>query len=188
MGTDILAIEIKRGTKLLLEGEVFVVVDFDRLTPGNWRGMVRTKLRGVKTGRVMEKRFQSTEKVEEADLERINMQFLYRQGDEFHFMNINNYEQVMLPAGALENEAQFLKEETEISVLYHKGEPLAVELPTTVQLKVVETHPATKGDTVNRALKDATLETGLMVKVPMFLSEGDYVKVDTRTGEYLERV
>ena len=149
---------------------------------------MRTKIRNVLTGRVIEKTWNAGEKVKDVRLDRYEMQFLYRSGDEYHFMNNQTYDQITLPAQMMEDVAPVLKESAVVTVLMRGHEPITIELPTFVDLKVVETAPGVKGDTVSGGGKPATLETGLVVQVPFFVGIGDVVRVDTRTRSYVSRV
>lgn len=185
---QIKAIEIRNGTRLEIDGDVYIVVGFLHITPGKGRAVVRTKLKHVATGRVIDRTFTSSEKLERAELDLRTMQFLYKDMDNYVFMDMDNYEQIMLSPDLLGEAANFLKENFEISVAMHKGKPIGVELPVKVDLKVVKTAPGVRGDTVTAATKPATLETGLVVQVPLFINEGDVVRIDTRDGKYEERV
>ena len=179
--------EIRKGLKIELEGDVYIVVDFQHVNPGNWRAFIRTKLKSLSRGTVIERTFRSGEKLGRPDLEEKTMQFLYGSEDQYHFMDVQTYEQTFLTREQLGSSKGFLKEGATISVLFHRGTPMAVDLPTFVKLAVIQTEPGVKGDTVTGGTKPATLETGTVIQVPLFLNQGDVVKVDTRTGQYVER-
>ena len=179
--------EIRRGLKIELEGDVYMVVDFQHVNPGNWRAFIRTKLKSLSKGNVIERTFRSGEKLGRPDLEEKKMQFLYGSGDQYCFMDKESYEQTFLTDEHLGANKAFIKENATISVLLHKGVPIAVDIPTFVELTIVQTEPGARGDTVSGGSKPATLETGAIIQVPLFLNQGDAVKVDTRTGTYVER-
>jgi elongation factor P len=180
--------EFRNGAKLELDGEPFVIVEFQHVKPGKGGAFVRTKLKSLKTGNVIDRTYRSGEKLDTPNLEEKNMQYLYSTGDDYFFMDNETYEQLSLTGKQIGDSKSWLKEDMVIKVLYHNGEPLSVEVPMFVELKVVRTDPGVKGDTAAGGTKPATLETGAIVKVPLYLEEGEVIKVDTRTGEYLERV
>lgn len=171
-----------------MEGELFTIVEFQHVKPGKGMGFVRTRLKNVRTGAVLDRTFRSGEQVEEVRLERREMQFLYRSDDMLYFMDTETYEQFSVPVEAAGDAVLFLKEGEAASVLMDGDTPVGVEVPYFVELKVVETEPGVRGDTATGGSKPAKLETGLVVQVPLFVEEGDTVKVDTRTREYIERV
>jgi len=171
-----------------LEGELFTIVEFQHVKPGKGMGFVRTRLKNVRTGAVLDRTFRSGEQVEEVRLERREMQFLYRSDDMLYFMDTETYEQFSVPVDAAGDAVLFLKEGEAASVFMDGDTPVGVEVPYFVELKVVETEPGVRGDTATGGSKPAKLETGLVVQVPLFVEEGDTVKVDTRTREYIERV
>jgi len=179
--------EIRKGKKVMYEGGPFVVVDFMHVKMGRGRPHVKAKMKHMITGQVIEKSFLTTESFEEPDLENRTMQFLYSQGEEYFFMDSTNFEQIQIDAENLGDTRWYLIENQEYSVLLFEGKPISVDLPASVILAVVETEPAVKGDTVTNVMKPARVETGYEVKVPLFVKEGDKVKIDTRTGEYIER-
>jgi elongation factor P len=170
-----------------LDGELFRIHDLMHVTPGNLRGFVRVKGRNLRTQSMSEHRLRSEDVLERATLEEKEMQFLYSDPDGFHFMDTENYEQLHMSADTLGDSAGFLKPEMTIRVEFYGTEPVGIELPQTVDLKVVETIPAIKGSTATNQTKPATLETGVVVQVPPFIDEGDVVRVNTETGEYLAR-
>ena len=180
--------EIRKGLKIEMEGDVYSVVEFLHVKPGKGGAFIRTKLKSLSRGAVVEKTFRSGEKLGKPDLEEKRMQYLYGSEDQHCFMDAETYEQTFLTEDQLGGTREFLKENITIDVLYHNNKPIAVELPTFVELVINETEPGEKGDTVSGGTKAATLETGAVIQVPLFLNSGDVVKVDTRTGEYVERV
>jgi elongation factor P len=181
------ATQIKKGMVIIHNGELHQVVSFHHVTPGNWRGMVQTKLRNLKTGSLIENRFRSEDRIDRAVLEQHEMEYLYQDGDQFCFMNTATYEQVFLTKETIEDTLPFLKSNTKIVVDFHEGSAISIDLPMTVDLEVVETEPGIKGATATRATKPATLETGLVVQVPVFIERGDRIRVDTSDKKYIER-
>jgi len=179
--------EFKKGLRIVHDGNPYTIVDFQHVKPGKGGAFVRTKLKHMKLGKVIDNTFRSGEKVELVDFEEKHMQFLYRD-DRYNFMDTETYEQVSLSADEVGEAREYLKENTEIDVLYIAGAPAGIELPNFVELAIAHTDPGVRGDTAQGGTKPATLETGAVVQVPLFLSEGDVVKVDTRTGDYLGRV
>jgi elongation factor P len=179
--------DFKKGLKIVFDGEPYAIVDFQHVKPGKGGAFVRTKLKHLRLGRVIDNTFRSGEKVELVDFEDKRMQYLYRD-DRYHFMDTETFEQVSLSEDDVGDAREFLKENTEVEVLYIDGSPVAVELPNFVELAIEKTDPGVRGDTAQGGTKPATLETGAVVQVPLFLNEGDIVRVDTRTGEYLARV
>ncbi|MFN8549318.1 MAG: elongation factor P [Candidatus Eisenbacteria bacterium] len=183
----IAATQLRVGTVILFEGEPCRVVKAHHHTPGNLRGMMQTKLVALKGGGAFEHRFRSEDKVELADLEAHTLKYLYRSGDEYHFMNTESYEMMQLDAETLGEATNYLIEEHEVEALYYEGQPVSIDLPNFVILTVTETEPSLKGATASASPKPATLETGLIVKVPQFIEQGDKVKIDTRDGHFVER-
>jgi elongation factor P len=173
--------------RIVFDGQPYAIVDFQHVKPGKGGAFVRTKLKHMKQGRVIDNTFRSGEKVELVDFEEKHMQYLYRD-DRYHFMDTESYEQVSLSADEVSDARDYLKENTEVDLLYIDGAPAAIELPNFVELAISKTDPGVRGDTAQGGSKPATLETGAIVHVPLFLNEGDVVRVDTRTGEYLGRV
>jgi len=180
--------DLKNGMTLDLDGTLFQVLEFQHVKPGKGGAFVRTKLRNVKTGAVLERTFNAGVKVALAIVERKEMQFLYRDGEAFTFMDMESYDQLPVGADVVGDAAGYLSEGSSATVAVHQGVPIAVELPASVALTVTQTQPAVKGDTKTNTLKPATLETGLQIQVPLFVEEGERVKVDTRSGTYIERV
>ncbi|HEY3373861.1 MAG TPA: elongation factor P [Candidatus Aquicultor sp.] len=180
--------QFKNGITLDMEGTLFQIIDFQHVKPGKGGAFVRTKLKNFKTGAVIDRTFRAGEKFEQAIVNKRPMQYLYSDGSDYVFMDTESYEQINIPAENLEYEQKFLKENMNVLIAVHEGQALGVELPTAVELEVIETDPGLKGDTASGGTKPAKLETGLIVQVPLFLNTGDKVKVDTRSGEYLTRV
>jgi elongation factor P len=179
--------DLRRGMTLDLDGTLFQVLEYQHHKPGKGGAVVRTRLRNVKTGAVTDKTFNADEKVGMAVVEKGDMQYLYREGDDLVLMDTRTYDQHHVPVEAVGDAAHYLVEGMTATVSMHQGQVLGVELPAAVVLRVTRTDPGVKGDRVSGALKPATLETGLSLQVPLFVEEGDSVKVDTRTGEYLTR-
>lgn len=176
------------GLTIELDGEVYTVVDFQHVKPGKGSAFVRSKLKNVKTGYVIEKTFRAGEKLPRAHIDYREMQYLYSSGDENYFMDTSTYEQLVLSNETLGDAKKYLKENMVIGVQMYEGSPIGVELPNFVELAVVDTDPGLRGDTATGGSKPATLETGAVVQVPLFVNIGDVIRVDTRTGQYLERV
>jgi elongation factor P len=179
---------LRRGNKIEVDGEPYLVVSVDFRKPGKGTPSTEVRMKHMLTGSVQQRTWKSGEKLQAADVEDREMQYLYPEGDSLVFMDNVSYEQVSIPAEALGEQRGFLLDNTNVSVLFYKGRAVGVELPTFVEMSVVETEPGFKGDTANNVLKPAKLTTGVMVSVPLFVNEGDVVRVDTRTGEYSERV
>jgi len=180
--------DLKNGMTLDLEGTLFQVIEFQHVKPGKGGAFVRTKLRNVRSGAVVEKTFNAGVKVGLAIVERKDMQYLYGDGADFVFMDLETYEQVHVPSEVMGDAASYLTEGGSAQVALHEGVPIALDLPASMVLAVKQTDPGAKGDTRTGASKPATLETGLVVQVPLFVEEGERIKVDTRSGEYIERV
>jgi len=179
--------EFRKGLKLMIEGQPCVIIDFQHVKPGKGSAFVRTKWRNLLTGNVNERNFRSGDKFEKPDLEEKKMQYLYLDGDSFYFMDTSTYEQTFVSAEALGNAKNFLMENIECSMLFFNGKVIGVDMPNTVEMTVTTCDPGIKGDTVSGATKSATMETGYVVMVPLFINEGDRLKIDTRSGDYLER-
>jgi elongation factor P len=182
------ATQIKVGMVILHDGKPCRVTSVLHVTPGNWRGMVHAKMVNLMTGSQVEHRFRSEDKVDRADLEHHPLQYLYRSGDDFTFMNTESYEMVNVSADSLGDAVNYLTEGMMVEVSYFNGKPVAVDLPMFVELEIVETDPVLKGATVSSSPKPAKLNTGLMTKVPQHMSIGDRVRIDTRDGSFVERV
>ena len=180
--------DFRRGLKIEVDGEPYIIVDFRHVKPGKGQAFVRTKIKSLVTGRVLERNFRIGESFNEPDLEEKEAQFLYRDGEQFHFMDTETYEEMILTKEQLGGAEDFMPENITVKILFYRGRPIGVELPNFVELKVVSTTPGVKGDTAQGGSKPATLETGAVIQVPLFVEEGDTVRVDTRTREYVERV
>lgn len=180
--------EFRKGAKIEYKGEPCEIIDFQHVKMGRGGAIIRTKLKSLKTGNVLEDTFRSGEKFETPHLEEKEMQYLYADGDFHYFMDTGSFEQIPLTAAKLGDAKKFLKENMKVKILNYRGEPLTVELPTFVELAVARTDPGFKGDTASGGSKPATLETGAVVKVPFHINEGDVIRIDTRTSEYIERV
>ena len=179
--------EFKKGLKILFDGAPYTIVDFQHVKPGKGGAFVRTKLKHMRQGRVIDNTFRAGEKVELVDFEDKHMQYLYKD-DRYHFMDTETYDQISLSAEEVGDARDFLKENTDVDILFIDGSPVTVELPTFMELAITKTDPGIRGDTASGGSKPATLESGAVVQVPLFLNEGDIVKIDTRSAEYLGRV
>ncbi|NLZ55959.1 MAG: elongation factor P [Clostridiaceae bacterium] len=179
--------DFRNGMTFEMDGEVFQVVKFQHVKPGKGAAFVRTTYRNVRTGAVLERSFNPSEKFEEAQLERRDMSFLYQDGDLYYFMDEQTYEQMPLDKSLFGDSLQFLKENMVCRIVSYKGDVFEIELPNFVELKVVRAEPGVRGDTATSATKNAELETGAVIRVPLFINEGEIVRVDTRSGTYLER-
>jgi len=179
--------EFKKGLKIQFDGEPYSIVDFQHVKPGKGGAFVRTKLKHMKLGRVIDNTFRAGEKVELVDFDEKRMQYLYKD-DRYHFMDLDTYDQISLAPEEVGEARAFLKENTEVEILFIDGNPVSVEMPNFIELQIVKTDPGIRGDTATGGSKPATLETGAVIQVPLFLNEGAVVKVDTRSGEYLGRV
>ena len=179
--------DFRPGVTIEIDNQVWQVVDFQHVKPGKGAAFVRAKIKNLQTGAVIERTFNAGEKLPKAQVDRRPMQYLYADGDSFHFTDTETYDQVMLTKDQLTEALNFLKENMEITVLFFNGTIIGVELPNSVDLTVVETDPGIRGDTATGGTKPAKLETGYVVKVPMFINEGDVLRIDTRSGAYIER-
>ncbi|MBI1389280.1 MAG: elongation factor P [bacterium] len=188
MGITIKPTEVRAGTKLEFDGEVYTVTKYEHYSPGKGQAIIRIKIKHMKTGRVLDKTIKTNDSVEKAILEPKKVEFLYREGDELHFMEQANYEQFSLPAEQLLGKDVWLKENTEMSLLFYNGEPVDVDMPQHMEYEVTDTDPGLKGDTASGGSKPATVETGAVVQVPLFINIGDVIRVDTRDGSYIERM
>ncbi|MER3422138.1 MAG: elongation factor P [Nitrospiraceae bacterium] len=180
--------DFRNGMRIQLDEEPYYIVEFQHVKPGKGGAFVRTKLKSYKTGNVLDRTFRSGERFEEPDLEERDMQFLYASGDSYTFMDTETYEQFTYEKKQLGENADLLKENMIVKILLHKHQPIAVELPTFIELKVVDAEPGVRGDTASGGSKPAVLETGAVVKVPLYLEVGEMIRIDTRTREYVERV
>jgi elongation factor P len=180
--------QFRKGLKIEIDGEPFVITEFQHVKPGKGGAFVRTKFKSLITGNVLDKTFRSGEKVDVPDLEERKMSYLYKDENGYCFMDTESYEQMTLTEDQIGDALGYLKENVEAKVLLHNGSPIGVELPMFMALEVIETDPGIKGNTVSGGSKPAKLETGVVIQVPLFVNQGEVVKVDTRTGEYIERV
>ena len=180
--------ELKKGIVIELDGELYQVIDYHHLKLGRGSAQVRLKLRDIRAGHTIERTFQSSEKFIRARLDYRGVQYLYDDGSLYYFMDEENYEQIPLSATQLGDALNYLKEGMSLAISSYQGEVIGVELPITVELQVIDTEPGFKGDTATAGTKPAKLETGITIQVPLFINKGDVIKVDTRTGSYLERV
>mgnify|MGYP000855652664 CR=1 FL=1 len=179
--------DFRKGLKIEIDGTPFEIIEFQHFKPGKGGAMVRTKLRNILNGRVLDNTFRSGEKVERPNLESRDMQFLYHEGEQLVFMDMTTYDQMHMDAEATDGKANYLKDGQECRVLLYNEKPLDIEIPASLVLEVTETEPGAKGDTESNVTKPATLETGIVIQVPIFVNIGDRVKVDTRTNGYLGR-
>jgi elongation factor P len=180
--------EFRNGMVMILEGDLYTIVEFQHVKPGKGGAFVRTRIKNIKNGRVLDKTFRSGDKVEDVRLETKTFQFLYKSDQDYAFMDTSSYDQITLSAEVVGDGHVYMKENLEVEVVYHGDTAIGVNIPNFVDLKIVTTDPGLKGDTVSGATKPATLESGAVVQVPLFLSEGTVIKVDTRSGIYVERV
>ena len=182
------AVDFKNGVTLEIEGNIYQILEFQHVKPGKGAAFVRTKLKNIINGGAIERTFRPTEKFPKAHIERKDMQYLYSDGELYHFMDIETYDQIALNEDAIGDSLKFVKENEMVKICSHKGNVFAVEPPLFVELAIIDTEPGFKGDTAQGATKPATVETGALVYVPLFVEMGDVLKIDTRTGEYLSRV
>ena len=180
--------DFRNGITIEIDSNIFQIIEFQHVKPGKGAAFVRTKLKNIKSGGVIEKTFRPTEKCPQARIDRKDMQYLYSDGDLFHFMDVESYEQIALNEDTIGDALKFVKENDMCKVCSHNGNVFAIEPPLFVELDITETEPGFKGDTATGATKPATVETGATVYVPLFVEIGDKIKIDTRTGEYLSRV
>ena len=180
--------DFKNGVTLEIEGNIYQILEFQHVKPGKGAAFVRTKLKNIISGGVVEKTFRPTEKFPKAHIERKDMQYLYTDGELYHFMDVETYDQIALNEDAIGDSLKFVKENEMVKICSHKGNVFAVEPPLFVELAIIDTEPGFKGDTATGATKPATVETGAVVYVPLFVEQCDVLKIDTRTGEYLSRV
>lgn len=173
---------------LRIDGDLWTIVEFQHVNPGNWRAFVRAKLKSLKSGKVVETRFRAGESVDAVRIDAKEYQYLYQDGTGYVFMDNETFDQVTIDGKVVGEGIRYLKETENVTILFNGNEIISVTIPITVELKVTETVPGVKGDTASGAQKPATLETGVVVNVPLFINEGDLLKIDTRTGAYIERV
>ena len=179
--------DFRNGVTLEIDGQVVQILEFQHVKPGKGAAFVRTKIKNVMTGSVVERTFRPTEKFPSARIDRVDMQYLYADGDLYNFMDVNTYEQIALSSDVVGDALKFVKENETVKVCSYNGKVFSVEAPLFVELEVTDTEPGFKGDTATGTTKPATLETGATIKVPLFIDIGTKIKIDTRTGEYLER-
>ena len=179
--------DFRNGITLEIEGNVVQILEFQHVKPGKGAAFVRTKLKNIISGGVIEKTFRPTEKFPAARIDRVEMQYLYSDGDLWHFMNVETFDQIALNSDDIGDSLKFVKENDMVKVCSHNGKVFAVEPPMFVELEIIDTEPGFKGDTATGATKPATVETGAIVYVPLFIEQGEVIKIDTRTGEYLSR-
>ena len=180
--------ELRKGATIEMDGGIYKVLDYQHHKPGRGNAIIRTKLRNLRSGSTVERNFQSGDRVQDIRLDHQNVQYLYNDGELYHFMDVETYEQPALNADMLGSAADYLVDGLHLEIVSYEGEPIDVELPVTVDMEVVQTEAAIKGDTATGATKDARTVSGLVVRVPLFVAEGDVIRVDTRTGAYLTRL
>jgi len=180
--------DFRKGLRLQLDADLYTIVDFQHARTAQRRANVWTKLKNIRTGQVIERTFSAGESFEEPDFRESVMQYLYNDGNDYFFMDSKTFEQVQLPKDSLGDYVWYLKEQDEYKILFFEGQPISLDLPPAVELEVTESEPAVKGDSVSNLTKNAVVETGLNVKVPLFIKEGDRIKIDTSNGSYLGRV
>ena len=180
--------QFKNGLRIELDGQPFTITYFQHVKPGKGGAFVRTKMKNLLSGKTVDKTFRAGEKVEEADVEDRTMQYLYMDGESLVFMDTSSYDQIPIPAAQVGDDVKFLKENTDVDVLFWKGNPTNLTIPSFLEAVITQTDPGLKGDTASNTTKPATLETGAVVQVPLFIKEGETIRVDTRTREYVERV
>jgi elongation factor P len=180
--------DFRKGLKILIDGDPFIIVDFQHVKPGKGNAFTRTRVKHMLTGAVLDKTYKSGEKFEQAEVEERSMQYLYKEGDNFVFMDNTNWEQIHIPEKLVGDAAEWMPENLNVSVLFFNERPIGVSLPNFVELQIVKCDPGVRGDTATGASKPATLSSGGVVQVPLFVNEGDVIRVDTRTGSYMERV
>jgi len=180
--------EIKSGVTILVDGEVRLVIETQHVKPGKGAAFVRAKVKNLKNGAIQEKTFRGDEKIEAAFIEEKKLQYLYSSGDIYHFMDQDNFEEISIAKKNIGDEVKFLKDNLEVTTYFYKNEILNIVLPNFIEFKIIHTEPGIKGDTAKSGTKPAQIETGANVAVPLFINTGDIIKVDTRTGEYVERV
>ena len=180
--------EFRKGLRVLMENEPFLIVDFQHVNPGKGGAFVRTRLKSFISGNVLDRTFRSGEKLDVPEMEEKQMQFLYKEGTDYHFMNENTYEQIFIDEKSLGDTKNYLKEGMVVMMLFYQEKTLGVDIQNFVELLITQTEPRVKGNTAHNATKPAVLETGYTIQVPLFVEEGDTVRIDTRTGDYMDRV
>ena len=179
--------DLKNGMTIMYENNIYSVMDTQHVKPGKGAAFVQAKLKNLRSGSIVENRFNSSDKVEQARIEKKAMQFLYAMNDTYYFMNMSDYEQIELDKKLIGDDADLLKENLEVDIMFFEGEMLGMNLPDKISLKVTHTEPAVKGNTTSSAMKDATLETGKVIKVPLFIEEGEEILVSSKDGKYVSR-
>ena len=179
--------DLRKGLKIVIDGEPHIITDYQFSKPGKGQALYKCKLKNLLTGYTIDRTYRSGDKFEPADLNEAKMQFLYKDADGFHFMDMRTFEQIDMTEDQVGDARNFLKESMEVTILFFGSSPISIDLPTFVDLVVVDAPPGVKGDTATGATKTATLETGYVIQVPLFIQEGDTLKIDTRTGQYVER-
>ena len=182
------ATEIRKGMVIRMDGELFFVMDREHVTPGNWRAMIQTEMRSLRSGNKTQKRFRSGDQIDDVYVETRNFEYLYPEADAYVFMDSENYEQIPVPADVVGNDINFIPENTVVKGTVIEGKIVSIELPSSVVLEITEAEPGVKGDSRTNIFKNAKVTTGLNVKVPLFMKVGDKIKIDTRTGDFVERV
>jgi elongation factor P len=180
--------DLRKGLKILIDGQPYIVVLAEFVKPGKGAAFTRTKMKNLLTGGVIERNIRSGEKIEEADIEENEMTFLYKEGEDFVFMDKKSYEQTHIGAKVVDDSWQWMKDNLDVQVMFYNGRPIGVTPPNFVELKITQSDPGVRGDTATNVTKPAKLETGATVQVPLFVNEGETIRIDTRTGEYMERV
>jgi elongation factor P len=180
--------EFRNGAKIELDGDPYLIVEFQFVKPGKGGAFVKTRIKSLKTGNVLDKNFRSGEKFEQPDILDTETQYLYASGKDYYFMDTQSYEQFFLSSEQLGDAIKFLKENMAVQMMFYQGKPLSVDLPMFVELKIAKTDPGVRGDTATGGSKQAELETGATIKVPLYMEEGEMIKIDTRTGTFVERV
>jgi elongation factor P len=183
----IAATQIRRGMVLKLDNELYSVMTVQHITPGNWRGMVQTKMRNLRSGKQTERRFRSEESVDRISLDSHELEYLYNEGSDYHFMNMENYDQITLSAEALGDNVYYLIPNIKVQAQFYEAQPISIEMPSTVDLLVTETEPSVRSATATNVTKAAKLETGLIVQVPQFVNTGERIRIDTTEGKYMQR-
>ncbi len=179
--------DFKNGMTIVLDNNIYTIVEFQHVKPGKGAAFVRTKLKNLKTGSTIENTFNAGVKVETARIDKKQMQFLYAMGDTYYFMNMQDYEQIELDKSLLGDNAKYLKENLNVDITFYEGEMIGINLPDKIEMKVISTEPAVKGNTTNNAMKDATLETGMTIKVPLFINQDEGVVISTADGKYVSK-
>ena len=179
--------DLRNGITIQIDGDIFVVLDSQHVKPGKGAAFVKAKIKNLRTGAIFEKTFNADVKVETAHIDKKPMQYLYSMNDTYYFMNMSDYEQIELDKKLIGDDAELLKENLEVDIMFYEGEMLGMNLPDKIALKVVHTEPAVKGNTTSSAMKDATLETGKVIKVPLFIEEGEELLISSKDGKYVSR-